>query len=100
MCSWLRRVPAWRARLRRFSLDFSLALLCGAALADHDEDEIPAGYGDHDWAGHALKHGEVRPLAKSLALVEAWEPGEVTEIELERWRRRGERRWAYEVGLN
>jgi len=101
VCNRFWWVPACRARFRGLALGLLLLVVYGATLADHDEDEFPGDYGehDHDWARHALSRGEVLPLAEILARVAAWEPGEVIEVEFERWGRRGERRWAYEFEI-
>lgn len=77
-------------------LGCALLLVCAAARADH----APAEYDDehdHDRARHALERGEVRPLVEILERVTTQMPGEIVEVELERWHARGERRWAYEL---
>ncbi|MBK1730963.1 PepSY domain-containing protein [Thiococcus pfennigii] len=75
-----------------------LALLLAATTSLAAADRYDDRY-DHDRARHALERGEVRPLAEILQRVAARVPGEVVGVELERWGRSDERRWAYELEI-
>ncbi len=73
-------------------LGFAAALLAAALFlaptADADES-LP----DHDRARAALEAGEVAPLGEILDLVQASEPGQPVEVNLEH----ENGRWVYEV---
>lgn len=74
----------------RLALLFLLAALAGApprAGADDDRDQ--------DRARRAVAAGEILPLAKILAAVDAGFRGQVVEVELER----EDGRWEYELEL-
>jgi len=69
-------------------------VLLGLLAATH----TPAYAGDaedHDRARQALEAGEILPLAKVLAMVNADSPGRVLEVELDR----RHERWVYEIKL-
>lgn len=78
----------------------TLAMVPAMSLADPSGHEgIGTARHDHDRARHALQQGEVRPIAEILRRVAAEVPGEVIEVELEREKWLGERRWLYEIKL-
>ncbi len=88
--------PKLTTRSRPLMLSCAWLLCSAVAQADHDSAEYYYER-DHDRARHALERGEVRPLVEILERVAAQMPGEIVEVELERWHERGERRWAYEL---
>jgi len=89
-------VPKRTRRSRSLTLSWALLLFCAVAQADHEAGEYYDEH-DHDRARHALERGEVRPLVEILGRVAAQMPGEIVEVEFERWHARGARRWAYEL---
>ncbi|MFD2111570.1 PepSY domain-containing protein [Thiorhodococcus fuscus] len=84
---------------RRFVLGLLVVLTVMPVQADRhwDEDEKH----DHERARHALRRGEVRPIAEILASVATQVPGEVVEVEFEHERKRdhGPQRWRYELKI-
>jgi uncharacterized membrane protein YkoI len=64
------------------------AVLLGAPIVNADEI-IP----DHERARSALEAGEIAPLSEILDLLQASEPGEPVEVNLEH----EDGRWVYEV---
>ncbi|MEE4279800.1 MAG: PepSY domain-containing protein [Halieaceae bacterium] len=89
-------MPKHTKRFRSLTLSWALLLLAAVAQADHEPGEYDDEH-DHDRARHALERGEVRPFVEILERVATQMPGEIVEVELERWHARGERRWAYEL---
>ena len=90
--------PFFRRRLLAALLAFALAP--AMSLADSPVHEAKgAARHDHDRARHALQQGEVRPIAEILRRVADEVPGEVIEVELEREKWLGKRRWVYEIKL-
>lgn len=67
-----------------------LTLGCAAIAPSHASDS-----GDHDRARQALEAGEVLPLSTVLELLARDTPGQVMEVELERYGGR----WVYEIKL-
>ena len=89
-------MPKLTRRPRSLTLSSALLLLAAVAQADHEAGEY-YDERDHERARHALERGEVRPLVEILERVAAQVPGEIVEVEFERWHARGARRWAYEL---
>ncbi len=87
-------------RRRLLAAFMACALAPALSLAD---SRVSEGHGDaphdHDRARHALQQGEVRPIAEILRRVAGEVPGEVIEVELEREKWLGKRRWVYEIKL-
>ncbi|WP_043752576.1 PepSY domain-containing protein [Imhoffiella purpurea] len=54
---------------------------------------------DHERARHALRRGEVRPIAEIIDSVAAQVPGELVEVEFERTHGHGPPRWLYELKI-
>jgi len=71
------------------------ALLASTGIAGHAGDDR-----DHDRARQALEAGEVLPLRNILERVERDYPGQVIDVELERYQDdRNNERWVYKIKL-
>jgi len=87
---------------RRFVLGLLVALMVMPVWAEPDDRHWDVDdKHDHERARHALRRGEVRPIAEILASVATQVPGDVVEVEFERKRKRGHGppRWLYELKI-